>query len=259
MCATMVEYAEVCDVGMQILPACRGDTCSPDHFHPQRCRCEDPPLVSSSQCQQFRWCDQYPLHPAPSANSTTSQHTHNRQCEKSCIPMCRNATCQTTVVNPATTSPALPPSRRLLVGRLDLEAARRPATTSSLELAALGLDVGLAALEGATEVGDGLTDVALSTEEDSVGAGGGAEGELVEGDGLTAGGDDAGADRVGEAEGGDRELGDSLETLVVEDRADNDNSLRVVGVRAAGLLDNARDRDRRAVDLGCGLGFVADL
>lgn len=96
---------------------------------------------------------------------------------------------------------------------------------------------------------DSLARVALATEEDGVGAGGGTEGELVEGDSLTAGSDNAGTGSVREAEGGNRKLGDLDEALVVKDRADNDNGLRVVGVRATGLLDNARDRNGRTVDL----------
>lgn len=96
---------------------------------------------------------------------------------------------------------------------------------------------------------DGLAVVPLASEEDGVGAGGGAEGELVEGEALAAGGDDALAGRGGEFEGGDRELGDGRETLVVEDGADGDDGLGAVGVGVAGLLDEARDGERRAVDL----------
>lgn len=96
---------------------------------------------------------------------------------------------------------------------------------------------------------DGLAVVPLASEEDGVGAGGGAEGELVEGEALAAGGDDALTGRGGEFEGGDRELGDGRETLVVEDGTDGDDRLGAVGVGVAGLLDEARDGERRAVDL----------
>ena len=136
------------------------------------------------------------------------------------------------------------------MGRLDLEAPRLPPTTSTLKLPSLALNVRLAALEGSTEVLDGLTDVALATKENSVRAGGGAEGELVEGKSLTAGGDDALTSSGGETKSGNRELGDLGETLVVKDSADDNNSLGVVGVRATGLLDDAGEGDRRAVDLG---------
>jgi hypothetical protein len=122
-------------------------------------------------------------------------------------------------------------------------------TTGPLELPALAGDVGLAAVEGTAEVLDGLAVVPLASEEDGVGAGGGAEGELVEGEALAAGGDDALTGRGGEFEGGDRELGDGRETLVVEDGTDGDDRLGAVGVGVAGLLDEARDGERRTVDL----------
>lgn len=96
---------------------------------------------------------------------------------------------------------------------------------------------------------DGLSDVALSSEEDSVGAGGGSEGELVEGEALAALGDNALSGRVGESQSSDRQLRQLRQTLVVEDRADADNGLRVVGVGVLGLLDNSREGDRGSVDL----------
>lgn len=123
-------------------------------------------------------------------------------------------------------------------------------TTSTLKLASLGRNVRLATLEGTTKVSDGLTDVALATEEDSVGAGRGTNGELVEGQSLTAGSDNALTDRARESESGDGDLGDLGETLVVEDRADNDDNLGTVLVGVLGLLDDTRDRERGAVDLG---------
>jgi hypothetical protein len=96
---------------------------------------------------------------------------------------------------------------------------------------------------------DGLTDVPLAAEKDSVASGRGTERELIQGQSLTAGSGDALAGRGGESESGDRELGDDGETLVVEDRADNDDGLGVVGVGAVSLLDDSGEGDRRAVDL----------
>lgn len=122
-------------------------------------------------------------------------------------------------------------------------------TTSTLKLATLAGDVRLTALEGSTEVSDGLTDVTLTTEQDRVGAGRGTDGELVEGQSLTAGSDDTLTGRGGESESGDRELGDLGETLVIENGTDNDDSLRVVGVGALGLFDDTRDGDGGTVDL----------
>lgn len=141
-------------------------------------------------------------------------------------------------------------SDRLLVVRLDLETARLSPTTRPLKLAALALDVGLAALEGSTKVTDGLADVTLAAEEDSVGAGGGANGELVQGQSLTAGRSDTLTGRGRETQSGNRQLGHLGETLVVEDRTDNDDGLGAVGVGALGLLDDTGERDGRAVDLG---------
>ncbi len=56
---------------------------------------------------------------------------------------------------------------------LHLETTRSTTTTSLLELAALGTDVGLLVLVGTeTEVLDSLTGVLLATDQDSVGTGG---------------------------------------------------------------------------------------
>ena len=135
------------------------------------------------------------------------------------------------------------------MGGLDLETPRLSPSTSPLELPALAGDVRLRALERSTEVLDGLTDVPLSSEEDSVGSGRGTERELVEGDGLTAGSDNSLTSRGGEFESGDGEFGDLRETLVVENGADGDDGLGVVRVGSSGLLDDAGDGDRGSVDL----------
>ena len=98
-------------------------------------------------------------------------------------------------------------------------------------------------------MGNGLSDVSLSSEEDSVGSGRGSEGELVEGESLTAGSDDSLTGRGGEFESGDGELRDLGESLVVEDGSDDDDSLGVVRVGSSGLLDNSGEGDRGSVDL----------
>jgi len=131
--------------------------------------------------------------------------------------------------------------------RLDLETARPSATTSTLELAALGSDVRLLVLVGAkAEVLEGLTGVLGATEEEGVGASGLLESELVESDGLAAGGLDAGTGSGGEAEGRNVDLGDGQETVVIGDGADNNDGLLLVAVLEVG--GNARERDGRAVD-----------
>jgi hypothetical protein len=140
-------------------------------------------------------------------------------------------------------------SSRLLVGRLDLESLRLSPTTSPLELPALASDVRLTALERSTEVLDGLTNVPLSSEEDSVRTGRGTERELVEGDSLTAGSDNSLTSRGREFESGNGEFGDLWETLVVENGTDSDDGLGVVRVGSTGLLDNSGDGDRGSVDL----------
>jgi hypothetical protein len=99
------------------------------------------------------------------------------------------------------------PSRRthsLSNRRLHLETARSPAATSTLELAALALDVGLLVLVGTeAEVLDGLTGVLGATEENGVGTGRGPQSNLVNGEGLTTSSLDAGTGRGGEAESSD--------------------------------------------------------
>lgn len=122
-------------------------------------------------------------------------------------------------------------------------------TTGHLELPALAGNVRLTTLEGTTKVLNSLTDVPLTPEKDSVGTSGGTESKLVKSEGLTASGSDAlsGSDR--ESKSGDGELGNLGETLVVEDGANDDDGLGVVGVRVLGLLDDSRERNGGSVDL----------
>lgn len=132
--------------------------------------------------------------------------------------------------------------------RLDLETTRPPASTGTLELAALALDVGLLVLVGAhAEVLDGLTRVLGTTEEESVGTGGVAGGNLVDGEDLTAGLLNAGTSRGSEAESGNGELGELEETVVVSDSANDDNGLALVslgGVLVGGGRDDLGQADR---------------
>lgn len=58
------------------------------------------------------------------------------------------------------------------------------------------------------EVLDSLAGVLGATEEDGVGASGGAESKLIDGEGLAAGSSDAGTGGGGEAESRDGELGE---------------------------------------------------
>ena len=102
------------------------------------------------------------------------------------------------------------------------------------------------------EVLDGLTGVLGATEEEGVGTGRGAHGQLINGQGLTTSGDDAGAGSGGVAEGSDRELGELKETVVVSDGADQDDGLALVSL-AGVLVGSSGD------DLGEGHGRAVDL
>lgn len=151
-----------------------------------------------------------------------------------------------TMSTPATQGNSSAPSRCL-----DLETTRPPASTGTLELAALGLDVGLLVLVGThAEVLDGLTGVLGAAEEEGVGTGGEAGSDLVDGEDLTAGLLDAGTGGGSEAESRNGELGELKETVVVGDGANDDNGLALVGLRGV-LVGSGRDdlgqRDRYPV------------
>jgi hypothetical protein len=152
------------------------------------------------------------------------------------------------------TTPTTQRNRSTNQGRLDLETTGPSAATGTLELAALGLDVGLLVGVGTkAEVLDGLTGVLGSTEEDGVGTSGETGGNLVDGENLTASLLDASAGRGGEAHGSDGELGELEEAVVVSDGADNDDGLALVVLRVGlvgGGSDDLGEGDGRAVDLG---------
>lgn len=102
------------------------------------------------------------------------------------------------------------------------------------------------------EVLDGLTGILGATEEEGVGTGRGAHGQLIDGQGLTAGSDNAGTGGVGVAQGGNRQLGELQETVVVGDGADQDDGLALVSL--AGVLvgsggNDLGERHGGAVDL----------
>ena len=105
--------------------------------------------------------------------------------------------------------------------RLDLETTRPSASTGTLELAALALDVRLLVGVGTeAEVLEGLTGVLGSTEEEGVGTSGETGGNLVDGEALTTRLLNARASRGSEAESRNRELGDLKHAVVVSDGAD---------------------------------------
>lgn len=105
------------------------------------------------------------------------------------------------------------------------------------------------------EVLDSLPRVLWAAEENRVAALRGAESELVESQALAAGGLDSLAGRAGEAESSDAELGQVQKTVVIGDGANDDaclGSLRASGdtTTVLGQVHEARNRDRRTVDLG---------
>jgi hypothetical protein len=136
--------------------------------------------------------------------------------------------------------------------------SRLSATTTNLLALALADDVGALVLVGShAKVLDSLAVVARTAEEDGVGAGGGAQGQLVESESLSAPGEDASAGGGREAEGSDREtFGEDvvLDADVIGNGAHDDDGLLGVGGLAAlaacaHLARNARQRERRPVRL----------
>lgn len=175
------------------------------------------------------------------------------------LPTCDSQLCAEQLIAVSTRDPALQKGKEEETSHLHLETTALSATSGVLPLPVLPVatNVRLGVLVGAhAEVLDGLTGVLRSADEDRVLSGRGALGELVERKALTASSDNARAGSLGETEGGDAELGKLDHAVVVRDRANDDDSL---GGRAAilddaalvaGKVDNARDRDWRAVDLG---------
>lgn len=102
-----------------------------------------------------------------------------------------------------------------------------------------------------TEVLDSLTGVLGTTEEQNVGAGWRAEGELVECEAFTAGLLDASTSSGSEAKGADAELGELEETVVIGDCADDcaDLALLSLGAVLVGRdRNNLGERHRWGVD-----------
>jgi hypothetical protein len=96
---------------------------------------------------------------------------------------------------------------------------------------------------------DGLPNVPLTPEENSVGTGRSSESKSVEGDSLTTSGSDSCSGSVGESESGNGKLGDFGQSLVVENGTDSDDGLVTGRVGVLGLLDNSGEGDGGSVDL----------
>lgn len=143
---------------------------------------------------------------------------------------------------------------------LDLETTRPSASTSTLELASLALDIGLLVLVGSeAKVLDSLTRVLGTTEKEGVGASGEAGGNLVDGEDLTASLLDAGTSRSSDAESGDGELGELQQAVVIGNGADNDNGLALVllGGVLVGSGRNDLGQADRCSDVSSSVAFEA--
>ena len=102
--------------------------------------------------------------------------------------------------------------------------------------AGVGLGVGTGET-GGTEVLEGLTAGTATADQEGVLAGGGLEGQLVEGDALTASTLNTVAGRAGEAEGADLHGGDLDGADIIQNVTDNDGGggLGLLQVHPAGL------------------------
>ena len=95
---------------------------------------------------------------------------------------------------------------------------------------------------------DSLSSILGSSEEEGVASGRGSQSQLIQSQSLSTCREDACASSCSESEGGNTELGNSQETVVIGNCANNDNGLLVGLLR--GIRNNSRDRDRRSVDAG---------
>jgi hypothetical protein len=127
---------------------------------------------------------------------------------------------------------------------LNLETTRSTLTTSTLELATLGTNIGLLVLVGThTKVLDGLTRVLGTADKDSVGTSRSTESQLIQGQDFTTSLQDTSLGSLGEVKSSNRELGEVKKTRVISDGTNNDNGLTLLVV-----FNNAGDSDRRTVD-----------
>jgi hypothetical protein len=130
---------------------------------------------------------------------------------------------------------------------LNLEATRPSATTGTLELAALRLDVGFLVLVRAhAKVPDGLTVALGSTKNQGVASSGGTEGKLVQGNSFTTSGENPGSGSCSEPKSSHGELRNGQKTVVIGNGAHNDNSALIV---LCEIGHDARQRNRGPVNL----------
>lgn len=99
-----------------------------------------------------------------------------------------------------------------------------------------------------SEMLEGFSAVLRSSEDQGVAASRSSESQLVERNRLTASSDNSGTGSGCEPKGGNSRLGESQETVVIGDGADNDDGALLALLADVG--DNAGQRNGRAVDLG---------
>lgn len=92
-----------------------------------------------------------------------------------------------------------------------------------------------------------FTSADLTTQQDSLGTGGAAHGQLIEGQAFTASLDDTGTGSLGESHGGNGHLGDIQETDIVSDGGNNDGSLAFSSL--AQVLGNGGNGDGGTVSV----------
>jgi len=95
---------------------------------------------------------------------------------------------------------------------------------------------------------DSLSGVLWSSEKESVASGRSPQGQLIQSQSLPTSRENACTSGCGESESGNAELGNSQETVVIGDCANNDNGL-VVGLFGS-VRNNSGDRDGWTIDAG---------
>lgn len=133
------------------------------------------------------------------------------------------------------------------------EPEHRRLTTAlgTLKLTALGADVGLDVATRASrdaEVLDGFTGILLAAEQQAVGTGRTALGQLVKGQALTTGLQNAGTGGLGETQSTDLHGGQVKLTLIISDYTNADGNV-VLGRGNSQVLGDGAQGHRGAVDL----------
>lgn len=138
---------------------------------------------------------------------------------------------------------------------LHLEAVRSPASSSLLELSALGDSSGLNAVVGVRIVGRGavaevtnrVTGVLSTTQQHSVGTLGSAQGQLIQSDALTTSLDDSGSGSLGESQSSNGQLRDLQQALIISDGTNNNSGLAILAIHVSG---KSGDGNRRVINSG---------